>query len=272
VAITRRGTVALFLVTGILNAPRSQGQSPAGRPEFEVASVKRNLSGVRGQRGPFTSSPGTFTLQNAPLRGLILNAYSVTAQHLVGGPDWVASDAYDINAKARVDAVEGTKIEPRQALAEAWVMLQSLLEDRFRLKVHWETRELPVYVLTMAKGGLKMEKATCMPRDENNRPAPGQEVSTGFRGVQQNGLNRTMNATGVIMGNWIPPLEKMLRGDVIDKTELTGRFNIHLAWTVDASFASAPSGTARPDEPTRPTSSIDPGGPSLFTAFRISLG
>ena len=263
-----RTVMIVLLALGNTSPGRAQS-----RPSFEVAAIKRNISEARGQRGPSSSSPGTFIVENAPLRGLILGAYGVRANQLVGGPELVASDRYDITAKARVAVVEGAKIEPRKSMEEAWVMPQSLLEDRFKLKVHWKTRELPVYVLTVAKGGLKMEHSNCVLDDPNNPPLPGGNGScTGFRGVQPSGLNRTLDATGITMSDWILPLENSTRREWIDKTELTGRFNIHLTWTVDGAFAATPADPTGQDERVRGAASLDAGSPSLYTALQDQLG
>jgi uncharacterized protein (TIGR03435 family) len=247
--------ITLLITVGLA---QSQTSAPAPRPEFAAASVKPNTTGGRGST--LIVNPVTFTAVNVPLRNIILRAYGVRANQLMGGPGWIESDPYDITAKP-------TNAESADAMS---LMLQSLLEDRFKLKVHWEARELPVYVLTIAKSGLKMEQATCTLRDPKNPPAPGQEVCTGFRGVQANGLNRSMNATGLAMSDWILPLENSTRREWIDKTGLTGRFNIHLAWAVDPALASPiPGGQNAADQPAAPT---EPGGPSLFTALQEQLG
>lgn len=91
--------VTLPVVIGILNAPRSQAQSPASRPEFEVASIKpsaggRRFSGIR-------LSPGRMNVENLPLRRLIFNAYKVADFQISGGPGWINSDRYDIEATAK---------------------------------------------------------------------------------------------------------------------------------------------------------------------------
>src|ERR1043166_5980975 len=123
------------------------GQSPAPGQPFEVASIKRQTDVVPGGGVTFAARPGgRLVVLNNPVTNLIGNAYGVRRHQLVGGPEWIDSDRYDIQAKAAGDA-------PR---ADLMVMLQSLLEDRFKLKVHRETREMPIYVMTVAKGGLKM--------------------------------------------------------------------------------------------------------------------
>src|SRR5947207_14637643 len=108
----------------------------AQRPAFEVASIKRNNSGsdnasVRGQPG------GRITLTNNTLWNIIRNAWGLQGFQIVGGPDWVNKDRWDIVAKAEGDP------PPQQYGA----MVQTLLADRFKLVVHRETREMPIYAL-----------------------------------------------------------------------------------------------------------------------------
>jgi uncharacterized protein (TIGR03435 family) len=151
-------------------------QSSASRPEFEVASIKPNIEGgpvvFMGQK-----SPGTFSAQNETLRNLIQEAYGVTSEQrnwlpfpvpfgqsvqILGGPAWIGSERYDITAKSDAVPVEGQRT--MQAMvklqSEMDLMLRTLLERRFQLKVHWETRDLPVYELTLAKAG-KLRRGRC---------------------------------------------------------------------------------------------------------------
>ena len=122
-------------------------QAPTARPTFEVASVKPNRSGE--PRVMIRSEPGgRFTATNVPLRALIRNAYGITEDsRIVDAPGWVGSERFDIVAKASSDV---PPLIPGGAVGPMNLMLQALLEDRFRLGVHRETRELPLYVLSIA--------------------------------------------------------------------------------------------------------------------------
>ncbi len=155
-------------------------QSPsAAAPKFEVASIKRNPSvwsdptqhpmGVRMEPG------GRLHAQNAPLMLLIQRAYGVQAFQVLGGPSWIARDGYDIDAKP----------EGNTDRKQIWLMLQTLLADRFKLALHRETRELPVYELKVARGGPKLpapKAAVCIsqpPGAPPKPPAPG-EADCGY--------------------------------------------------------------------------------------------
>jgi hypothetical protein len=108
------------------------------RPQFEVASIK-----PAGSRGPATMRhlPGRLT-SNAPLRALMQGAYDLQPFQIVGGPEWIGSERYEVDAKAAGNP------DP----AHMFLMLQSLLEDRFQLRAHRESREMPAYALVAARG------------------------------------------------------------------------------------------------------------------------
>ena len=191
----------------------------------------------------------------------------------MGGPNWIDSDTFDITAKAKVAREEGAK---RITMPELFAMLQPLLEDRFKLKVHRETRELPEYELVVAKGGLKMERAKCtpgQPPSQENRPPGGDALVVGcgslLGGV--NGLNRTLNGTGTEMPGLLMFLANLTGREVIDQTGLAGRFDFHLEWTPDEATV-APSDPGRPDDSAKPGLSVNPGGPSIFSALQEQLG
>jgi bla regulator protein BlaR1 len=250
--------IALPVAIGILNA-----QSPATRPQFEVASVKLDTSGTNNQL--FGShSPGTFNADNYPLLGLIAGAYDLKPFQIAGAPAWIESSRYDIVAKPSVDPPKRplTRESMQKDQEEMKLMLQSLLEDRFQLRLHRETKELPVYALTIAKGGLKLQAGNCTNYDPNNpppRPAPGQKppdycgnISAGGRGPTQ-----TLNAFGITVTAFLGVLSDYTDRVAIDKTGFTGTFSAHLVF-------AAPGASAAGDS--------DGSVPSLFTAIEEQLG
>src|SRR5207248_2104667 len=117
---------------------------------------------------------GRLTTENAPLVLLIQNAYSVQAFQIAGGPEWVNTAGYDIEAKP----------EGNTDRKQMWLMVQTLLADRFKLAMHRETRELPVYTLTAGKGGLKLpppKEGSCIaPVTGAPPPPPGSAVLCGI--------------------------------------------------------------------------------------------
>src|SRR5437764_8834292 len=137
----RHAAIALFVLLG---------QQAVLKPSFEVATIKKNVSVDPGGGGGIQAG-GRFRLVNAPVRTVIMLAYRTSPQffnsQIVGGPEWL-NDAYDITAKVGSD-LEG---KPVAELYRAQpLLLQSLLEDRFKLRVHRETRELQRYALVLAR-------------------------------------------------------------------------------------------------------------------------
>ena len=141
--------------------------STAFSAEFEVASVKP-IGNSTGEPYDVQVVPGRLRMRNAPLRGLIQLAHGVEGYQLTGGPSWLASERFDIEAKAAGNPSAKQMQGP---------MLQALLEDRFKLTVHRETKEGPVYELRLINGARKIQPSTagtCISYspDEPLRPRP----------------------------------------------------------------------------------------------------
>ena len=145
-------------------------QAPTGeRPQFEVASIKVHPPPLT-QIG-ISARGGRFVATGFSVKMLVGRGYAVPESRIIGGPNWIDSERYDIEAKATENAAP-SQLQP---------MIQAMLEDRFKLKAHKETRELPVYELVVAKGGFKMK-----PSEDQTPPAPlappPPDSGTGLRG------------------------------------------------------------------------------------------
>jgi uncharacterized protein (TIGR03435 family) len=271
------------LVQGQAPPPQSASTAPA----FEVASIKRNKS----TDGLFTvglQPGGRMNFVGVPVRTLIVRAFGVQPNQVVGGPDWITSDRFDVVAKAETNATP----------AEMNVMLQSLLADRFRLVAHNETRQLSIYELVMARNdrklGPELKPATvdCGPqgRGRLGGPAPGgggppPGPSQGARGLPPpSGAAggpgagcRVMFTIGRIEAGGQPlallttQLSNQLGRPVIDKTGLTGSFDYTLSWTPDQMPQGQPP-TPPPGAPPFPFPPVDPNGPTIFAALQEQLG
>ena len=233
--------IIFLALLGVLGLP-SPAQSPT-RPAFEVVSVKLNKDCEHG-RGP-ASSPGRLNLSCVPLGSLIQLAYAdgPSLRRVYGQPPWI-NDMYDITATAAgnvsVDRMRGP-------------MLQVLLEDRFHLKIHRETRDAPIYTLTVAKRGLKLK-----PLKDDASCSPDCGRTTSF----SDGANLTVVGHGVTMDEFAGHTLSLHSGrPVIDKTRLTARFDLHLEYTSDSDTAAGDSVT--------PPDSV---GPALSTALEQQLG
>lgn len=255
-------------------------QSGAGlsRPAFEVASVKPNTSGE--PRVMIRTEPGgRFVAVNVPLRVLIRNAYGIAEDsRIVGAPAWIDSARFDVTAAPP----DGTAaLIPGGAVGPMNLMLQSLLEDRFRLTVRREMRELPIYVLTRTGGGtpgprLQPTAVDCVeilarlypPPGRGPAPpqppfVPGQPPPCGSTG----GPGRLI-AQGMTMTQLAANLAGRVQRIVVDKTGLPGNFDLDLEWTPDSFQGAGALGTL----PGAPPPAVDGTGASIFTALREQLG
>jgi uncharacterized protein (TIGR03435 family) len=206
----------------------------AQRPpeKFEVASIKPSPpdSGTETRRYP----GGRFTASGVTLKALIQRAWNVKSFQVTGGPAWVNSERYDVNAKAALEGnISGAQLMP---------MIQALLIERFHLKIHRETRELPIYSLVVWKSGPKLQPTTAAAGPTWSK-TPG--VLTGQK------ISMDMFATDL--------LEAELDRVVTDHTGIKGEFDVKLTWTpVDVNDPNS--------------ASTAPAGPSLFTAIQEQLG
>jgi len=178
-----------------------------------------------------------------------------------GGPAWIHSVRYEINAKANGAIGQGMMRGP---------MLQTLLEDRFKLKIHHEAREVTAYVLTVAKGGLKLhsfQEGSCIPRDfklvEQFPPQPFPELPPGQKycagGSTERGANVTLEAIGMTIDDFVKYSLPELDRPVVNKTGVTGRFDFHLEFAPEETAGAGATPSEAP-------------GPSIFTALERQLG
>jgi uncharacterized protein (TIGR03435 family) len=269
--------MALPVLVSILSTSLLAAQSPDTRPHFEGVSIK--LSAAAGKPSSSWNARELRT-RNTTLRTLIQMAYQVRDFQITGGPAWLNSEQYDV-ATTSSAIPEGltTKESRLKLMEEMHLMLRSLLEDKFKLKIHRETKELPVYALMVAKGGPKMSRSKetgCAGFDwSRNDPQAGQEpaVHCAARETGPNiRLNHTLDAEGIrisaqssgtaLPAFFSPDLTTFLSNHmdrfVIDKTGLSGLFDFHLEWNVPATAD--------------PTSSDEFTNPSLFTAVQEQLG
>jgi uncharacterized protein (TIGR03435 family) len=227
--------------------------SDAAAPVFEVAAIKLNNSGS-GSSSSNTNN-GRFTATNVSLKNLMqYEAYDIPASRILGGPKWLDSTRFDIEAKmddAEAAQLKALDYEHRRIQAQA--MFQQLLAERFQLKVHSETRELPVYALVVTKKGAKLQ--------------PAKDI-TGNAGTSSNshGSGVQFTATGQTVEQLAQSLASAAARDlgreVIDKTGIEGKFDVALNWTRDTAATSV----AGPD------STSQDSGPSIFTAIQEQLG
>jgi uncharacterized protein (TIGR03435 family) len=205
---------------------------------YEVVSIKPNKAGTLSAGGTRTLPDG-FEYMNIPLSIFVKGAYGLALDSQVAGlPGWAREENYDIVAKVDMDTAERwKKLSRKERMKEEQPMKQSILADRCQFKGHEETRELPVYDLVIAKGGVKMKEAP-----PNETPM---EMMSGDQ----------MKVHAMKVDTIASTFEGTLGRMIVDKTGLGDkRFDFELKWTSD-------------DRP-----SADDSAPSLFTALEEQLG
>jgi bla regulator protein blaR1 len=236
-------------------------------PAFEVTSVKPNLSEDFRGMGIKTEPNGRLTATNLPVRMLISMAYGVPnnpTERLVGVPDWVLRDRFDIEATAPEGAFP-QGIPTSEARARMLAMVQALLADRFKLAMRHETKELPVYELTVAKGGPKLEKSTL---EEKDCPiGPSSSVTChNFNG----GMGRGLHAKAASMQDLARFIENWTDLPVIDRTGLTGLFAMETEGWMPMRLPPPPPPSAGSINPApRPSGDGDMSDPARPTIFMV---
>lgn len=250
-AMAGMAVIATPVLIGWSRAPSAHAQSQ-GKLFFEVASIRR-LVANEGGGGAMPLAPGVTAgggiRSQVPIFNLICWAYQIDGSQLSGGPGWLRSDRYAIQAKPR--EVEGpddpaARLSARERQDQTRERVKALLADRFRLVVRTETREAPVYVLLVAKGGPKLPP-----------PTNGEQGGIRFLGdaIESNGAPVSFLAV---------TLTQMLGRPVLDQTGLDGRYKYKLDFrpeNLEIERALAQEGKA-----------VDGTPPSIFTAIRSQLG
>jgi uncharacterized protein (TIGR03435 family) len=227
VMISRRLLLLIFFAVRMAAA-----QTPT--PAFEAATIKPAATPSDGHTHINYPPNDRFSSSNITVLNLMQWAYGMPEKQILGGPAWLGSSRFDIQAEADIgEHMKNMTLKEGNELKQR--MVQALLADRFQLKLHQETRMLPAYDLVLAKGGEKLR-----PSKSN-----GRNIGAGRTHFNGEGLDMTFLAEG---------LSKITGRVVVDKTGLTGRYDFKLVWTADdAALADG-----------------DP--PTLFTAIQEQLG
>ena len=256
-----------------LSVLAASGQTAVDTPEFEVASVKPaaapaggNFGGMRPPNtglsefigfsgGPGTKDPGRIDYSGVNLKMLLVRAYQVRP-YQISGPGWLDTERYDIVAKVP----PGTDKERLQ------LMLQKLLTERFRISLHRETKEQPVYRLTVAKNGPKLKPPEEVPqyKDDAEGKAAREAAMRANMAVMMAAMRagegrsqRNFWLASATVAKFAEMLSSNLDSPVKDMTGLEGLYSFHLSWTPDDARTS--SGDAA-------------SGPSIYAAIQEQLG
>jgi uncharacterized protein (TIGR03435 family) len=227
--------------------------SPSVAPlAFEVSTVKQNKSGNSGSSSNFRE--GRFTASNTTLKNVLqYQAYGIPESRILGGPPWISSQRFDIEATTDSAGLDRLRTLARdQRRIETRAMFQQLLADRFQLAVHWETRDLPIYALVVQKKGPSLHPSKEPDGQSGTSSNDGQFTAQGLTLAQlADALTRE--------------LSRELGRAVIDKTGIQGRYDFALKWTQET---GAPLMNNAADASAPPPDT----GPSIFTAIQEQLG
>ncbi|CAN5540717.1 hypothetical protein BH10ACI4_BH10ACI4_36530 [soil metagenome] len=226
-------------------APPPKLMAADANPSFEVATIKPNKSGAH-QMQQLTVNGRNFRTRNSSLGDLITFAYQVQIKQVVGAPEWLETDRYDIEATQDTEGAPN----PQQVRT----MIQKLLADRFKLKFHHDKRDLSAYILSVGKGGSKLKPT------EMAGPLPGIGFRPSAEGV-------SLGVRNGAIGDFTGFLQTLiLDRPVVDQTGLKDRFDFTVKFMPDDSqFSGHP--------PTLPASTEATNAfPNLFTALQDQLG
>ena len=258
--------VVLLVAASLPAAGWGQAQVRLIHPEdgvrhaFEVATIKPSADTAAGLQ--IQLAPSHFSATHASLYDLIKFAYGIKSdEQLAGGPSWLKTEYFDIQAKAsEADIAAWDKLEPRERITMPRLLVQSLLEDRFQLKVKVETHDLPVYALEVANGGIKMKEVQVDPIPPAGlRPAPGAHLPR----IWPSGTNEfTAKAWPMNeMANWLSFSYEVGNRPVVDETGLKGNYDFVLSGV-----------SQRPPPPGDANGSSQEPVMSIFSALPEQLG
>jgi uncharacterized protein (TIGR03435 family) len=251
----------LILLTA---APALPQNVATPRLAFEIASVKPSKS-VDPTRGGRFFPGGRYSASGIPLRIVILTAYEIDPVRLTGGPDWLNSEGFDIDAKAEAGAIARGALD-RVRLHRLHLMLQSLLEDRFQLTVHRETKKGPVYELAIAKGGFKLHALTSVDCEVLNPTV----ANPGCGNFTESSRNGVLVGPQVEMRDMAEMLPRLMDRPVVDKTGIRGYFDINLRWTIRTDSELEVTGGREPGPDRREAGPAQ--GLTIFAALDQQLG
>jgi uncharacterized protein (TIGR03435 family) len=239
--VWRFRTVALLVLPLLGSAKVTCAQE---RPSFEVAAIKPSDPNSSDQGVSWHENNSRVLIRNHTVKRLVTLAYEVEMFRVLGGPDWIDSQKYDIDAKIP-DELASAHRDPHAA---GW-MLQSLLADRFKLAVHKEVRKLAIYELVVSKDGSKLKVSTSGNPKSNGR-SKGDSIHFVFEDVP---LSRLIDRLSLAVGR-----------HVVDGTNLTDRYDFTLDY-------AAVNLSAKPPEPGTAQAAAD-SGPTIFEALQQQLG
>jgi uncharacterized protein (TIGR03435 family) len=274
------------VAVGILTGPRLAAQvvpPPANAATFEVASIKPN-DGSGGGRMGGRGTPNRLDMTNIPLRRLIRQAYNIHESQIIGGPDWIGTQGFDLSA-----TIAGTATPETRRM-----MMQTLLRDRFKLTFHAERRDMPVYALIVARSDRKLgdglrrtPDGECLPRGAGlgappSTPGPQAPPASPFDPEAKAPCGSVIFGPGRLLAHGVDidmlanalgglPAITAFNRIVQNQTGLPGQYDFDFKFTNDLAGRGGPGFPPPPGA--GPAGAATPGDePALFTALQEQLG
>jgi uncharacterized protein (TIGR03435 family) len=254
-------TVASLATPRQTFAQSAAAVNSASRMVVEVASIRPSNLETCGEYPIIDNHGDRYDMRCVKVKFLLQTAFNVRDFQVIGGPSWLGSTQYDIAAKVTASSIDSSI--PEKSVAELTdeerkskgerlrAVLQSLLADRFQLKQHDETKQLPVYLLEVAKGGPKLKVSP-----SSSDVSGGLRLGTCFLAGNQTDVPFLARTLSQIVGR-----------PILDRTGLSGKYDFELKWTPDQSSATDAVGGVAP-----PLAVSDPDRPNIFTALQEQLG
>jgi uncharacterized protein (TIGR03435 family) len=258
-------SLLLLLTSTVRGRVHSQARDATANPlTYEIVSIRPSAPNSDPNSGGTEELADGYKATNVTLLTLIRRAYGIDVKsQILGTPGWLSSDAYDIQAKMESSVADDLrKLSPLERTYARQQMLRALLADRFKLVVHRENRELPVYMLVVAKNGLRLHEST---PERTPNEIHDSSLDSGRRGGK---ITAPCTTTQSLAGL----LSIALNRTVLDKTGLTAKYDIALQWSVEQEQAAAPRLLDGAQAGTGGASMPDASWPSIFTAIQEQLG
>ena len=251
--VLRYGRVLLGMAGCAAFAVPGMGQDAAKRPIYDAILIKpyqpEGIMRVRIQM-----KPDGYSASGTSVKALIQFAYDLKMEDQISGAGSIGDKRFDIEAKMDADTVAAlAKLSSEERTAQQRLMMQALLANRFKLKAHSETKELPIFSLVIAKGGSKLKEADPFDTYPNGLKGPD-----GTHSGLMMFLNGVLRAQGVPISSLANSLTMQVHRIVVNNTGLTGKYDFSLAWTADGATPGDGSGAES--------------WPTLFTALQEQLG
>jgi uncharacterized protein (TIGR03435 family) len=255
---TKREMLGVVVLLAIAGSVLAQDTAASGKAlTYDVVSIKPHDPSESNTR--LQMNPGGYIATNAWVRMLIQNAYDLKMpDQILGLPSAMGDARFNVEAKMDGETAAALKaMNNDERAAQRRLMMQALLADRFHLKVHHESRVMPLYELVVAKNGFKLKEA-----DPNNTYASGFKgpngSGAGMTSFRMSGKASTVTMQGTELSALTNILSQQLHRQVVDKTGLKGKYDMTLEWTPEDALAQS--------------TAVDDAKPGIFTALQEQLG